>query len=159
MQRIVAVLALAALVGGACSKDVRAPATGDTAAAPAGDAEKLFASYQSREATFDPAAADLYCDNALIRHTRRSSDGQSRVMEIPVADYKSMIRAEMPIARAKGDYSTYSNVSYASEEGKTRITATRFSMMKKYSSPISLLVGPCASGTIGIIEEISESQQ
>jgi hypothetical protein len=50
-------------------------------------------------------------------------------------------------------------VSYASEEGKTRITATRFSMMKKYSSPISLLVGPCTSGTIGIIEEISESQQ
>lgn len=155
MPRIVAVLGLVALVGGACSKDVRSPASGETPV----DAETLFASYESLERAFDPAVADLYCDNALIRHTRRSLDGQSRVMEFPATEYKSMIRADMPIARARGDYSTYSNVSYASEGANTRITATRFSEMKKYSSPISLLVGRCASGTIGVMEEISESQQ
>lgn len=38
-------------------------------------AGKLFAEYQRRAAAFDPAAADLYCDTAIIRNSRTYPDG------------------------------------------------------------------------------------
>ena len=121
-------------------------------------AETLFASYQSLEQAYDPAVADLYCETALIRNTRHYPDGQARVIEIPAPQYKGLIRTAMPLAQARGDYSTYSDVEYAAEGANMRITATRFSVLKNYASPISLLVGPCSGEAWAILEEISESQ-
>ena len=39
-----------------------------------------------------------------------------------------------------------------------RISATRYSELKKYASPFSLLVGPGLDGNWLIFEEISESR-
>lgn len=64
----------------------------------------------------------------------------------------------MPLAKARGDTSTYSDVKYTPEGERVRITCTRFSELKKYSSPLSLLVGPGKDETWLIFEEISESQ-
>lgn len=121
-------------------------------------AESLFAQYQSREKAFDPAVADLYCDTALIRNVRTYPDGQQRTLELPAAKYKALIRMAMPLAEAKGDFSTYSNPLFRPEGGNVRVTATRYSVLKKYSSPMSLLVGKCSDGTVGILEELGESQ-
>lgn len=122
-------------------------------------AEALFAQYQARERAFDPAAADLYCDTALIRNVRSYPDGQQRTLELPAPKYKALIRAAMPMAQAKGDYSTYSEVSYRPEGDGVRVSATRTSVLKQYASPISLLVGRCAEGADwGILEELSQSQ-
>lgn len=121
-------------------------------------AKTLFASYDSLAAAFDPAVADLYCDNALIQNTRRFPNGETRVMEFPAADYKRLIRVAMPVAQARADYNTYSEVEYAQEGGNVRITATRFSLLKGYASPLSILVGPCAGDSWAILEEISESR-
>ena len=50
-------------------------------------------------------------------------------------------------------------VAYLRPEGeRVRITCTRFSELKKYSSPLSLLVGPDKDGKWLIFEEISKSQ-
>jgi hypothetical protein len=122
-------------------------------------AESVFAQYQAREVAFDPAVADLYCDDAIIRNTRHSADGPARVIEIPAPQYKSLIRSVMPTAQARGDYSTYSDVTYATEGAHIRVSATRYSVLKNYSSPLSLLIAPCPSGSWGVKEEISESQQ
>lgn len=131
---------------------------GPTLANEPGNAEKVFAEYQSLERQFDPAAADLYCDTALIRNVRIYPGGKERTMELPAPKYKEMIRAAMPVAKASGDYSTYSKIAYVPEGRNVRITATRYSVLKNYSSPISLLVGKCDNGRTGLLEEISQSQ-
>jgi len=125
---------------------------------PQTQAKAVFDKYQSLEHSFDPALADLYCDSALIRNTRKYPDGRSRTIEIPAGKYKELIRASLPAARASGDYSTYSKVSYAPDGSNVRITATRYSVLKEYSSPMSLLVGSCGRSNWGVLEEIGQSQ-
>lgn len=121
-------------------------------------AEQIFAQYQARERAFDPAAADLYCDTALIRNVRTYPDGQQRKLELPAPKYKELIRMATPLAKAKGDYNTYSDIVFNPEGNNVRVTASRFSALKQYSSPISLLVGACNGGGWSILEELSQSQ-
>ncbi len=142
----VAVVIIAALAS--------APAFGQSK----GAAEAIFSRYQSLEKSFDPDAADLYCDSALIRNVRTYPDGQQRTLELPAPKYKALIRAAMPLAQAKGDVNTYSDVTFTPEGNGVRIHATRYSLLKQYSSPLSLLVGACNGGSWAILEELSQSR-
>jgi hypothetical protein len=134
------------------------------ASAPAGaeddvaQARRLFDRYVALGAAFDEKVADLYADSAHIQNTRRNPDGQSRNTSMPALTYKALIRQVMPKAKKAGDLSTYSDVTYTLEDGRVRISATRFSQLKKYASPFSLLVGPGSDGSWLIFEELSESR-
>ena len=130
-----------------------APALAQTKT-PAG---QIFEEYQTKERTFDPSLADLYCDTAVIQNTRIYPTGQQRTLSFPATQYKALIGRAMPLAKAKGDYSTYSSVRFTQEPKGVRINATRYSVLKKYSSPISILVGSC-NGRVLILEELSQSQ-
>jgi len=121
-------------------------------------AKSMFDSYQSLERSFDPAIADLYCDTALIRNTRTYPDGNKRTLELPAPKYKELIRSSMPMAKASGDHSNYSKITYSIEGENVRINSSRYSVRKKYTSPMSLLVGACNGGAWAILEELSESQ-
>lgn len=121
-------------------------------------AKALFKQYIALETAYDPAMADLYVETAVIRNRRIYPTGQVRELTIPAVQYKSLIRAAMPLAKARGDYSTYSETSFTQEGQNVRIHAIRFSVLKQYSSPITILVGPVSSGAWAIFEEISESQ-
>ena len=121
------------------------------------EAMRVFEKYTTLERQFDSAVADLYSDVAIIKNTRRFPDGTSRTMSLPAPKYKQLIRASMPIAKERGDTSKYSDVSYRAENGKVRVTATRYSELKKYSSPLSLLIAK-TDGKWLIVEEISESR-
>lgn len=129
-----------------------------TAAPPIAAAKSLFQRYVALEHAFDPAAADLYADSALIRNRRTYSTGQVKELTLPAPKYKSLIRTAMPIAKARGDVNTYSDVTYTPEGSGVRITATRFSELKRYYSPLSLLVMPQSNGVWLIVEELSESR-
>lgn len=52
----------------------------------------------------------------------------------------------------------YSDIKITQEGDKFRVTATRFSNLKKYSSPLSLLIGRDKNDVWLIYEELSESQ-
>jgi hypothetical protein len=121
-------------------------------------ARQLFDKYVALGAAYDPAVADLYSDSAFIKNTRRSPDGESRSMTLPALTYKSLIREVMPKAQEAGDSSSYSDVKYIPDGQHVRIEATRYSNLKKYSSPFLLVVGPTEGGTWLILEEISESR-
>jgi hypothetical protein len=121
-------------------------------------AQDVFAQYGKREAAFDSAVADLYSDTALIKNKRTYPTGQVREVTFPAAQYKFLIRSAMPLAKAKGDYSTYSNVTFSEEGQNIRVKATRYSVLKKYSSPLSLLIGSNGQGQWLILEELGESQ-
>jgi len=125
---------------------------------PAAEAKQLFERYASLEARFDPGVADLYTDDAVIRNKRFYPDGRMREMTIPAPQYKQLIRDAMPLAQSRNDYSTYSKASFEVEGMAVRIQALRFSVLKQYTSPISLLVAPDASGRWLIREELSESR-
>lgn len=131
-----------------------AAARGDAVA----KAKAFFARYVQLEHAFDPAMADLYADNAVILNKRIYPNGKTTSLQIPALRYKHVLRTTMNDAKLKGDISTYSNESYTPEGDKVRIKVTRYSVLKKYSSPMSQLVGPDAKGNWVIYEETSESR-
>lgn len=121
-------------------------------------AKDLFERYESLEKNFNPAVAELYSDTALIQNKRTYPTGQVREVKVPAPQYKEMLRKVMPIAKLRGDYSTYSNITFTAEGSGVRITADRFSVLKQYTSPISLFVMPNTGAQWLIQEELSESQ-
>lgn len=127
-------------------------------AGPVEDAQSVFQQYAALEAAFNPSVADLYADDAVIRNKRIYPTGMARELTIPAAQYKALVRSAMPAAKARGDYSTYSQATFTPDGQGVRITANRTSVLKKYDSPISILVAPDASGKWLIREEISESR-
>ena len=121
-------------------------------------ARQLFEQYVALGHAYDPAIADLYADDAFIKNKRTYPTGEVRELTMPAGKYKALIRQAMPLAKARGDRNTFSDVSYAPEGSRVRIRASRFSELKKYTSPITLLVGPSANGQWLIYEEVSESR-
>ena len=110
------------------------------------EAKALFDRYVKLEHAFDPAAADLYADDAVIKNKRAYPNGQVRELTLSAAQYKALIKQAMPLAKARGDTNTYSDITFTREGTGIRIRAARFSNLKKYSSPISLLVAPSSDG-------------
>src|SRR4051812_37297819 len=106
---------VAAVPAGAAVPKSAAP----KAAASQGDAiakaKALFARYVQLEHAFDPAMADLYLDNAVIKNKRISKDGKVTALQIPALRYKNIIRTSMAGAKTQGDISNYSNESYTPE--------------------------------------------
>ena len=121
-------------------------------------AEQLWNRYVALEAAFDPALADLYADDAVIRNRRTYPTGEVREATVPAAQYRLLVRQAIPLAKARNDVSRYSNCSYVANGARVRILCARFSVLKNYTSPISLLVGAGPNGSWLIFEELSESR-
>ena len=121
------------------------------------EAKKLFDKYVSLGQKYDAKLADLYDDDAEINNLRKYPDGRMRKMSLTGKQYKGLIRLSMPLAKARGDKSQFSEVTYTIEEDGIRIKASRYSELKKYSSPMQWLVRPTGKGIWLIVEESSES--
>lgn len=92
-----------------------------------------------------------------IAWTAPFPNGTSRIVTMPAPTYKQLIRQSMPLAKERGDTNKYSDVAYKAEDSKVRVTATRFSDLKKHSSPLSLLIAKKDDKWL-IVEEMSESR-
>ena len=125
---------------------------------PVDQAKALFTRFVDMEQAYDVAVADLYADNAVIKNKRTYPTGEVRELTIPPAQYKQLLRQAMPLAKSRGDRSTYSKCGYQAEGGNVRISCSRYSELKKYTSPYTLLVGPGRTGQWQILEELSESR-
>ena len=121
-------------------------------------AQELWEAYVDLGTGFDPSLADLYADNAVIRNIRRYPDGRTQALQMTGAEYKALIRRAMPLARKRGDVDVYSDVQFEELGDRTRITATRYSTLKKYRAPHKLIVGNPDGGRWKILEEIGESR-
>jgi hypothetical protein len=108
-------------------------------------AQSLFARFVELSYAFDPAVADLYADDAHIVSIRKYPDGPERKFEMKGAEYKLLIRKAIPTAKERGDVSTFSDISYQREGARVCVRATRYSVLKQYSNPYALLIGPNAS--------------
>jgi len=122
-------------------------------------AQAFFESYVALEKAFDPAVADLYADSATVRNLRRYPTGEVREMKLEGARFKALVVASLPLAKERGDLSTYTGIAYeALASGQVAITGTRFSELKKYSSPLELRIALQQDGVWRIVEETGESQ-
>ena len=109
------------------------------------------------------AAPSILASPICTRMTRRS-----RIAHIPQwreayaehvgSRYKKLLRSVMPLAKARGDTSKFSDVTFTQEDGRVRISCTRYSELKGYSSRFLLLVAQRDGGDWLIVEEISESR-
>ncbi len=154
---ILALLALCQAAGAAKTTAPKGSAQGDLIP----KAKAFFQHYVELEHAFDPSIADLYSNDAVIKNTQYRADGKVVPLTKPVDKYKQVLRDYMKTkARQIGDISNYSNDTYAVEGGnRVRIKVTRYSSIEKVSSPVSMLVGPDATGKWLIYEELSESHQ
>ena len=108
---------------------------------------------------FDPAVADLYADSSKIKWLRRYPDGAERVMEMPGSQWRSALTSLMPLAKAKGDRSKYTNVRVEPAGERLRIRADRYSVLKCYSDKnYYMLVDRSSTGTLYVAEEYFENQ-
>ena len=134
------------------------PVSARDVASPVDRAKALFARFVQLEQTYDPGVTDLYADDAVITNRRTYPNGEVRELTFPPQKYKQLIRQALPIAKARGDRSTYTQCVYEPQGPRVRITCARYSELKKYSSPYTLVVGAGASGRWQILSEISESR-
>lgn len=151
---LLALFALCQMAGASKTTAPKASSQGDLIA----KGKAFFQHYVQLEHAFDPAIADLYSDQAFIKNTQYMKDGKIFPRTIEVAKYKQTLRSYMATkARQIGDVSNYNNDTYSVEGGRVRIKVTRYSSIEKVASPVSLLVGPDATGKWVIFEELSES--
>jgi hypothetical protein len=120
-------------------------------------AEAFFDRYSALGDAYDPAVASQYADDAVIESLRRYPNGTTRTIRLTGAEYKRVIRAAMPLARARGDRDTYSGVSFVPEGDGIRIRCTRYSELKQYASPFELVLAK-RGGRLRIVKEYSETQ-
>jgi ketosteroid isomerase-like protein len=122
-------------------------------------AAEFFQKLVAMGKNFDPAIIDLYADEAVVQLTRRDADGRPQTIYLIKERLRELLEVGLPIAKEKNDVSVFSKVTYVPEGDRVRIRANRYSRLKKYSSPYSLLVGKDSSGMWLIYEETIESRQ
>ncbi len=141
------------LVIGVCSASAFAGA-GSSAGA-----EAFFKKYVALGDTYDIRVADLYSDAAVIRTYRRYPHGVERAMELTGAQWKTLVTKVMPLAKLKGDRSTYANIEVAVDGARAKIKADRYSVLKCYTDKgYYMLVEREADGRYVIVEEYTETQ-
>ncbi|HYL04591.1 MAG TPA: hypothetical protein VE075_01025 [Thermoanaerobaculia bacterium] len=155
---VVLALALAATADAAALAAAPAAAPAAATGAARKTAETLFNRYIDLEHAFDPALVDLYADEAHIQSRVIVPGRPPTVRNWSGAQYKDLLRRALAKAKEKRqDLNFYTAVSYLREGSKVRIKAMRYAELQKAVSPVELLVGPGASGSWRIFEELSES--
>ena len=100
-------------------------------------AEQLWARYVALEQAFDPAVADLYADDAVIRNRRTYPTGEVREATVPAAQYKLLVRQAIPLAKARNDLSRYSGCTTRPTGPACGSPVRASRCLKNYTSPIS----------------------
>lgn len=92
----------------------------------------FFNKYDALNRTFDPAAFDLYADNAKFYMTQKLPDGSESRVSMPISNVKALKNDAMNYAKQVGDIDQYSNVVIKDQgDGAgVKITADRYSLRK-----------------------------
>jgi len=124
-----------------------------------GEGRAFFERYVALGDAFDPSLADLYLDESRILTLRRYPTGQERKLEMTGTQWKRLVRAAMPVARAKGDRSTYRDVRFEAAGRVLRARADRYSVLKCYwDKNYYMLIARQLDGQLRIVEEYTETQ-
>lgn len=122
------------------------------------EAQKVFKQYVDLEKAYDPLQADLFAPNAVIKDTRLYQDGQNKVLTWNGESYKQIVKAQLPVSRARAEQFIYSQPVFSKEGGNVRMKCTRSSSTKRYAAPLEMVFSAGKNGSWKIIEESMQSQ-
>ena len=117
-------------------------------------ARAFFDKYLSLWKQYEPAVADLYADDAIIRQRHIQKNGDIKENDIFVTKYKETIAKLMPENKKQGGNVYHEGIKVVREGDAYRITATVYSDRQKTKRPFSMLVLQDAAGKWQIKEEI-----
>ena len=121
------------------------------------DAKEFFNRYVELGNKFDPALAELYSDSADIQNVRYYQGGKTRTLKLAAPEYKKMVAAMMPAAKARNDIDTFSKTTYTVLGDGVKIQSLRHSTLKNYDSWLVLLLRK-EKGGMKIYQELSQSR-
>ena len=123
------------------------------------EARVFFDNYVALGEAYDVGLADLYADDAVIRSERRYPNGENRAMQLSGRQWKALIVSVMPLAKARQDRSTYSNLKVSVSGKRARISADRYSELKCYTDPgYYMVIERQSDGEYRIVEEYSQTR-
>lgn len=121
------------------------------------ESREFFNRYVELGNKFDPALAELYSDSADIQNVRYYPGGKTRTLKLAAPEYKKMVAAMMPAARARNDIDTFSKTTYTVLGDGVKIQSLRHSTLKNYDSWLVLLLRK-EKGGMKIYQELSQSR-
>ncbi len=121
--------------------------------------KEFFSKYIHLGNTFDPSVVNLYDDGAQILAYRVYPHGLERNMELTGLQWKGLVKKVMPLAKAKNDKNTFSNVVITKTEDGFKIKADRYSVGKCYTdSGYYMVIKPNEAGNLMIVKEYMETK-
>ena len=123
------------------------------------NADEFFQRYIDLGEKFDVNVASMYSDAAKIHTYRVYPHGLERTMELTGTQWKQLIVKVMPLAKAKNDKSTFSNIKISKYGTGYKIRADRYSDRKCYTDKgYYMVIEPDANKSFHVIEEYIETQ-
>lgn len=119
--------------------------------------KKAFEDMRTKLFAFDASGADYYSDEAIIKNIRTYPNGKKRTLKMNGAKYKELLKMVMPLAKKKGDQSTFKKLTYEQKEGIIIIKAKRWSVLKKHETPYEVHF-KVIDGAAKITKETSHSK-
>jgi len=123
------------------------------------DAKAFFKNYEKLGAEFDVKIGDLYARTAKIHAYRLYPHGLEKQGEMTGAQWRGLVKLAMPVAKAKNDKSTFSNIVITPADSGYKIKADRYSVAKCYKDTgYYMVLGKGDEGQLQIVEEYMETQ-
>jgi len=104
---------------------------------------------------YDPAVADLYADDAVVKNVLVDANGKKRENSMEPARFKALLRTQLPRLRGTGRHSVYSGCTYTPVAQGLRIECERRPGPQEPAHHVSVRVSKDALGRWRIREEIS----
>jgi hypothetical protein len=124
------------------------------------EARKFFDNYVTMSNNYDASVAELYSDTAKIHATSRSPEGKVSSVQFPAEKWKEIIVKAMPLAEKRGDISKYKRIKISEKDGKIKIKANRYSLLKCFTDKgYYMVIARDENNEFQIIEEYVETQQ
>lgn len=122
-------------------------------AAPESEVRAAFDEYVRLSNAYDPAVAAMYADDAKLVQVR---DGDQR-MEMYGAQWKQALAMALPVAKERGETTTYDKVKVKPQGEGFRVTAVRRTSVKCITDPSYYADFAKVDGQWRIVAEYAES--
>ncbi len=122
-------------------------------------AKEFFRNYVELGENFDVSIPELYSDTAIIMSLRKYPNGVEKPMQLTGTQWKTLVAKAMPLAKARGDKSTFSQVIISIDGKRAKIKANRYSNLKCYTNTgYFMIIERQPDGKYRILEEYMETQ-
>lgn len=119
---------------------------------PISKAKIFFKTYEQYEKIFDDKITKFFSDDAIIVINSDNIFDEKRKLEITGNEYKELILSTLEYAKNTGNFYKYSKIKFSSiKENQIKISGDRYSVLKKYYSPFTMILNIIKRNQIVIV--------